>query len=54
VYNGTDSTVIINHHDKIAQFTVQRVWDSKLEQVDNFDISENTRGTSGFGSSGTK
>jgi dUTPase len=22
--------------------------------VDNFDISENTRGTSGFGSSGTK
>jgi deoxyuridine 5'-triphosphate nucleotidohydrolase len=54
VYNGTNNTVIINHHDKIAQFTVQKVWESKLEQVENFDISENTRGTSGFGSSGTK
>jgi dUTP pyrophosphatase len=54
VHNSTDTTVVINHHDKIAQFTVQRVWDSKLQQVENFDISENSRGTSGFGSSGAK
>ncbi len=54
MHNGTDTTVVINHHDKIAQFTVQRVWDSKLEQVENFDVSDNSRGSSGFGSSGTK
>lgn len=54
IHNATDTTVIINHHDKIAQFTVQRVWTSKLEQVDEFDLPENTRGTGGFGSSGVK
>lgn len=54
MHNATDTTIIINHHDKIAQFTVQRVWNSRLEQVEEFDLKENARGTGGFGSSGAK
>ena len=54
IHNASQEFIKISHHDKIAQFTVQRVWESKLEQVENFDISENSRGTSGFGSSGVK
>jgi dUTP pyrophosphatase len=53
VYNGTNDVVTIRHHDKIAQFTVQRIYDSQLVQVDNFDDA-GTRGSSGFGASGTK
>ena len=40
-YNDID----INHHDKIAQFTVNRVNDSELERVEDFDIPANARGT---------
>ena len=53
MHNGTEATVIISHHDKIAQFTVQRVWSSKLVKVEEFDM-KGTRGDGGFGSSGTK
>lgn len=53
MHNGTNTTVIINHHDKIAQFTVQRVYNSQLVEVENFD-NLGTRGVGGFGSSGTK
>lgn len=53
IHNATDTTVLINHHDKIAQFTVQRVYNSQLKQVQEFSDG-GTRGSSGFGSSGTK
>lgn len=53
VHNGTNETVTINHHDKIAQFTVQRVWESQLTQVEEFN-DEGSRGATGFGASGTK
>jgi dUTP pyrophosphatase len=54
VHNSTDTTILISHHDKIAQFTVQRVWSSELVRVEEFDLKENARGTGGFGSSGAK
>lgn len=54
LHNGTDRDFDIRHHDKIAQFTVNRVYDSVLEQVDDFDIPANSRGTGGFGSTGHK
>jgi dUTP pyrophosphatase len=53
IYNGGPESIKIMHHDKIAQFTVQRVWDSKLVQVEEFDM-KGSRGNNGFGSSGTK
>ena len=53
VHNGTNDIITINHHDKIAQFTVQRVWDSQLVQVEEFSDG-GSRGTGGFGSSGAK
>jgi deoxyuridine 5'-triphosphate nucleotidohydrolase len=54
LHNATTERVVINHHDKIAQFTVQRVWESELVQVEEFNIPENSRGSGGFGSSGIK
>lgn len=54
LFNSTPDTLTINHHDKIAQFTVNRVYESTLKTVNDFNIPENTRGSSGFGSSGTK
>lgn len=53
VYNGNVESIKIMHHDKIAQFTVQRVWESQLVQVDEFK-DEGSRGSTGFGASGTK
>ena len=53
MHNATDTTVIINHHDKIAQFTVQRVYSSQLKRVEEFSDG-GSRGSGGFGSSGTK
>jgi dUTP pyrophosphatase len=54
IHNGTDSDVKIEHHDKIAQFTVQRIYDSELREVQEFDVSGDKRGSGGFGSSGAK
>ena len=54
VHNGTNEDVTINHHDKIAQFTVQKVYQSKLIEVEEFDVSGDKRGSGGFGSSGVK
>jgi dUTPase len=54
VYNGTNKPIKIEHHDKIAQFTVQRVFESKLVEVQEFDVSGDKRGAGGFGSTGTK
>lgn len=54
MYNGTDKEVAIQHHDKIAQFTVQRVYNSQLVEVEEFDVSGDKRGSGGFGSTGTK
>ena len=53
LHNAGSESIKIMHHDKIAQFTVQRVWDSKLVQVQEFDM-KGTRGDVGFGSSGQK
>ena len=53
MHNSGVETIKIMHHDKIAQFTVQRVWDSKLVQVEQFD-DNGSRGSSGFGASGQK
>jgi len=52
MHNGTENSVAIQHHDKIAQFTVQRVYDSQLVEVQEFDVSGNKRGSNGFGSTG--
>lgn len=52
MHNGTDQPVLIQHHDKIAQFTVQRVYDSQLVEVEDFDVSGDKRGSGGFGSTG--
>lgn len=52
VYNGTQETFTIKHHDKIAQFTVNRVNESAIQLVEEFNIPTNARGSSGFGSTG--
>ncbi len=52
IHNGTDKEVTIQHHDKIAQFTVQRVYDTRLVEVEDFDVSGDKRGSHGFGSTG--
>lgn len=52
IHNSTNDTVYINHHDKIAQFTVNRVIESYLSDVEDFQLQAGSRGTGGFGSSG--
>jgi len=54
MHNATNMPVKIEHHDKIAQFTVQRVYETTLKEVQDFDVSGDKRGTGGFGSSGVK
>jgi len=54
IHNGTSETVAIKHHDKIAQFTVNRVNESTLKLVEEFNVPTNARGQGGFGSTGTK
>ena len=53
MHNAGNESIKISHHDKIAQFVVERVWESELVQVEEFD-DKGTRGTTGFGASGTK
>jgi dUTP pyrophosphatase len=54
LFNSTPDTLTINHHDKIAQFTVNRVNDSTLKVVEEFKTPDNARGVGGFGSTGQK
>jgi dUTP pyrophosphatase len=54
LHNSTKDTIRINHHDKIAQFTVNRVIESYLSDVDHFRLEDGARGTGGFGSTGAK
>jgi dUTP pyrophosphatase len=54
IHNSTNDTVFVEHHDKIAQFTVNKVYESYLSDVDDFRLQDGARGTGGFGSSGTK
>jgi dUTP pyrophosphatase len=54
LFNSTPETIQINHHDKIAQFTLNRVYQSELELIQEFDTPENSRSSNGFGSTGTK
>lgn len=53
LHNAAPESIKIMHHDKIAQFVVEKVYNSELVQVQEFDDS-GTRGSGGFGSSGTK
>lgn len=54
MHNSTNDTIHINHHDKIAQFTVNKVYESYLSDVDSFKLQDGARGTGGFGSTGVK
>lgn len=54
IHNGNNYPVDISHHDKIAQFTVQQVHNSRLIEVEEFDVSGDKRGSGGFGSTGAK
>jgi dUTP pyrophosphatase len=54
MHNSTNHPIYIKHHDKIAQFTVNRIYDSVLEKVEAFTVPTNARGASGFGSTGVK
>ena len=54
LHNSTNDTIRIDHHDKIAQFTVNKVYESYLSDVDGFRLQDGARGVGGFGSSGTK
>jgi dUTP pyrophosphatase len=54
MHNSTNDTIRIGHHDKIAQFTVNRVIESYLSDVDSFRLQDGSRGTGGFGSTGAK
>lgn len=51
VHNAGVGTIKLMHHDKFAQFTVNRIYDSELQEVTDF-TEGSTRGTGGFGSSG--
>jgi dUTP pyrophosphatase len=53
VHNATTERIAINHHDKIAQFTVNRVYTTELKEVSDFSDG-GSRGAVGFGSSGNK
>lgn len=50
LHNSTHDTIQIKHHDKIAQFTINRVIEGYLSDVDNFQLDVGSRGTGGFGS----
>ena len=50
LHNSTNDTIFINHHDKIAQFTINKVYESYLSDVDDFRLQDGARGTGGFGS----
>lgn len=54
IHNGTEDWIEISHHDKIAQFTVNKVNESELVRVENFDLSAGSRATAGFGSTDKK
>ena len=54
VHNASSEKISIGHHDKIAQFTVQKVRFSELVEVEEFKLPEGSHGNGGFGSSGTK
>lgn len=51
LHNANKEPIVINHHDKIAQFTVQPIHHSTLVEVQEFS-NGGTRGSGGFGSSG--
>lgn len=53
LFNGNKEPITINHHDKIAQFTVQPIHQSTLVEVQEF-TDGGERGSSGFGSSGVR
>ena len=52
LHNSTESTIYIKHHDKIAQFTVDRVHESVLKEVKDFTVPKDSRAGGGFGSTG--
>lgn len=52
LYNSTSEDIYISHHDRIAQFTLNRVYSSELVQVEDFKLDQDARASSGFGSTG--
>lgn len=50
LHNDSDETMIVSHHDRIAQLIVQRYNIVDIQQVAH--ISNTERGSGGFGSSG--
>lgn len=50
LHNDTDKPKIINHGDRIAQFTLLPYFDTILKEVD--ELTPTQRGTGGFGSTG--
>lgn len=53
IHNGGVESIKIAHQDKIAQFTVNRIYQSELQEIEEFTDS-GTRGEGGFGSSGAR
>lgn len=52
VFNLSDSPVEIKKGDKISQLVMREVWMGNLEETNELDYT--TRGSGGFGSTGTK
>ncbi len=52
LFNSTKETIEIKHHDKIAQFVVQKLVESELVEVQEFNLQEGQRGDKAFGASG--
>ena len=50
LHNDGNTSQVIHHGDRIAQFTILPVLDINLEEVDN--ISDTDSGSGGFGSTG--
>lgn len=50
LYNDGNSTQVIKHGDRVAQFTILPVFDVQLTEVN--ELSDTDRGSGGFGSSG--
>lgn len=51
LHNLSDTDLIINNHNKIAQIVFERVYKPKLNYVE--ELNETERGENGFGSTGT-
>lgn len=51
-YNTSDTDFIVESGDRILQMAIEKIWEFKIEEVNELD--ETDRGSGGFGSSGIK